>query len=168
MRQIRVHGQDRPYHHPRVGINGRMDAIQAAVLLAKLDIFDQEVERRVRIGEVYSQLIEEAFRSVRADNGVTTPYIESHNLSVYAQYTIEVPARDKVQAFMKSRGIPTAIHYPVPLHLQPAFSNLGLGRGSFPVSKAAAERVISLPMHPYLTEEQQFEVLGALREAVVG
>jgi UDP-2-acetamido-2-deoxy-ribo-hexuluronate aminotransferase len=86
---------------------------------------------------------------------------------VYAQYTVEVPDRDKVEQGMKARGVPTAVHYPVPLHLQPVFASLGLGAGSFSKSEAAGRRVISLPMHPYLTEEQQVRVVQALKESVL-
>jgi len=164
--QLRAHGEDGRYHHPRVGLNGRMDSIQAAVLLVKLDAFDQEVESRARIGEAYSRMIDDAFLDATPESLVTTPFVEPDNLSVYAQYTVEVPDRDKVQANMKSRGIPTAVHYPVPLHLQPAFSDLGLGRGSFPVSEAVAERVISLPMHPYLSDDRLSDIVIALTQSL--
>ncbi|HEY4367224.1 MAG TPA: DegT/DnrJ/EryC1/StrS family aminotransferase [Steroidobacteraceae bacterium] len=169
MSEIRVHGQDRRYHHPRLGINGRFDTLQAAVLLAKLEIFDDEVAARARIGSRYAALIDEAFRSV-ADPArrVSAPWLAPGCTSVYAQYTVEVTDRPKVEEGMKARGIPTAVHYPVPLHLQPVFANLGQGVGAFPVSEAAAKRVISLPMHPYLTEDQQVQVVKALKEAVAG
>jgi UDP-2-acetamido-2-deoxy-ribo-hexuluronate aminotransferase len=164
MREIRVHGQDRRYHHPRLGINGRLDTLQAAVLLAKLEIFDDEVAARMRIGGRYSEMIAEAFR----DEGdpsrrVTTPLLAPGCTSVYAQYTIEVANRDQVAEKLKAQGIPTAIHYPVPLHLQPVFADLGQGAGAFPVSEEAGRRVLSLPMHPYLTEAQQARVVQALR-----
>ena len=168
LREIRVHGQDRRYHHPRVGINGRMDTLQAAVLLAKLEVFDEEVSERERIGRRYSSLIEETFRDDGSGFEIGIPFVEPHNGSVYAQYTIEVPRRDDVQRRMSERGIPTAVHYPVPLHRQPAFSVLEQGEGRFPAAEAAARRVISLPMHPYLTEEQQVQVVTELREAVRG
>ena len=166
-REIRVHGQDRRYHHPRLGINGRLDTLQAAILLSKLDIFDDEVAARERIGARYTQLIDEAFASAPAEQRATTPYVAPNCTSVYAQYTVEVPNRAKVEEGMKARGVPTAVHYPVPLHLQPVFSNLNQGPGSFPVAEAAAARVISLPMHPYLTEAQQDQVVAALKDAVL-
>lgn len=165
MREIRVHGQDRRYHHPRLGINGRLDTLQAAVLLAKLEIFEDEVQARNRIGARYSDLIREAFKGAEA---VTTPFIAPDSTSVYAQYTIEVENRGKVEAGLKARGIPTAVHYPVPLHLQPVFAPLGQGPGSLPVSEKVASRVLSLPMHPYLSEAQQESVVAALVEAVKG
>lgn len=169
MREIRVHGQDRRYHHPRLGINGRLDTLQAAVLLAKLEVFDEEVEARARIGARYDQLIAEAFAE-ESDPArqVVTPYLEPHCTSVYAQYTVQVADRAKVEQGLKARGIPTAVHYPVPLHLQPVFAGLGQGAGSFPISEAAGRRVISLPMHPYLTEDQQRQVVEALKAAVCG
>jgi UDP-2-acetamido-2-deoxy-ribo-hexuluronate aminotransferase len=167
MGEIRVHGQDRRYHHPRLGINGRLDTLQAAVLLAKMDIFEDEVAARAKAGERYTSLINEAFRDVPDEKyRVTTPAIASECTSVYAQYTIEVSDRAKVEKEMKARGIPTAVHYPVPLHLQPVFAELKQGEGAFPVAEAAAARVISLPMHPYLTEEQQARVVKALKESV--
>jgi UDP-2-acetamido-2-deoxy-ribo-hexuluronate aminotransferase len=166
-REIRVHGQDRRYHHPRLGINGRLDTLQAAVLLAKLEIFDDEVAARERIGKRYSELIEEAFASAPPEKRVAGPYVAPECTSVYAQYTVEVPNRAQVEERMKARGIPTAVHYPVPLHMQPVFASLQQGPGSFPVAEAAAARVISLPMHPYLSEEQQREIVSALRDAVL-
>ncbi|MGH8175654.1 MAG: DegT/DnrJ/EryC1/StrS family aminotransferase [Steroidobacter sp.] len=169
MREIRVHGQDRRYHHPRLGINGRLDTMQAAVLLAKLEIFDDEVRAREKIGARYSEMIAEAFgRQTDPARRVITPYLAPECTSVYAQYTIEVADRTKVEEGLKARGIPTAVHYPVPLHMQPVFANLGQGAGTFPVSESVGRRVLSLPMHPYLTEDQQAHVVSALTEVVLG
>ena len=156
MEEIRVHGQDRRYHHPVIGVNGRMDTLQCAVLLAKLPSFPDEVKARGMLGAHYTTLIN--------DNcpGVIPPFIEDHNSSVYAQYTVQVDNRDAVQKRLQESGIPTAVHYPVPLHLQPAFASLGLGEGSFPVSEAAAKRVMSLPMHPFLSPIKQESIVSAL------
>jgi UDP-2-acetamido-2-deoxy-ribo-hexuluronate aminotransferase len=154
MRQIRVHGQDRRYHHPALGINGRMDTLQAAILLAKLEIFDEEVTARGLIGARYSELLQDF---------LVTPSVSPEQTSVYAQYTVQVDNRDALQKKLAEQGVPTAVHYPVPLHLQPAFAALGQGRGSFPVSEAAGERVMSLPMHPYLTETDQDVIVAALK-----
>jgi UDP-2-acetamido-2-deoxy-ribo-hexuluronate aminotransferase len=166
-KELRVHGQDRRYHHPRIGINGRMDSIQAAVLLAKLPAFPGEVEARERIGKRYTALIEAAFGHVDdLERRATTPFVEAHNGSVYAQYTIEVSDRGLVQPRMAERGIPTAVHYPVPLHLQPAFKSLGQSAGGFPRSEAVAARVMSLPMHPFLDEATQSEIVQTLRAAL--
>lgn len=157
MREIRIHGQDRRYHHPVIGLNGRLDTLQAAILLAKLDAFPEEVAARERIGARYT----EQLRGV-----VQTPVLREGNSSVYAQYTIEVDNRDAVQAALKDAGVPTAVHYPIPLHLQPAFASLGLGEGSFPLAEAAGRRVMSLPMHPYLDEPTQDRIVAAVRAAV--
>lgn len=157
MRQIMSHGQDRRYHHPILGINGRLDTLQAAVLLAKLAIFDDEVAARERIGSRYSELLQ----------GVAgTPVLAAECSSVYAQYTIQVNNREELAKTLQAQGIPTAVHYPVPLHLQPVFQGLGKPAGSFPVAEQAAERVISLPMHPYLTDEQQCRIAAAVTAAV--
>lgn len=145
MREIRVHGQDRRYHHPIIGINGRMDTLQAAIVLAKLEAFYQEVAVRERIGIKYSELL---------GGSVTTPYIEPYNTSVYAQYTVQVDNREQIQERLKVQGIPTAVHYPIPLNLQPAFADLNQPEGSFPIAEAVAKRVMSLPMHPYLEDDQ--------------
>ncbi len=153
MKQIRVHGQDRRYHHPLLGLNGRLDTIQAAILLAKLEVFPEEVKLRMEIGNRYSELLKDK---------AIVPYIEPFNTSVYAQYTIQVDNRDLVKTKLNESGIPNAVHYPIPLHLQPVFSFLNQGEGSFPVSEAVAKRVMSLPMHPYLTEEEQLKITRVL------
>jgi UDP-2-acetamido-2-deoxy-ribo-hexuluronate aminotransferase len=159
MSQIRLHGQDRRYHHPRIGLNGRIDTLQAAILLAKLEIFAEEVELRGKIGAEYTKLL-------KAVPGVVTPYIESFNTSVYAQYTVKVENREELQKKLTAAGVPTAVHYPIPLNLQPAFSYLNQPAGTFPVAEEAAKRVMSLPMSPYLTEEQMNNVAEVLRSSV--
>lgn len=159
MRQIRAHGQDRRYHHARPGLNGRMDTLQAAVVLAKLTIFQDEVATRSRIGARYSELLA---------GHVVTPDILPGNTHVYAQYTIKVRQRDVVQATLKEKGIPTAVHYPIPLHLQPAYSSLRLPEGSFPLSEDAAGMVLSLPMHPYLSEEEIVCITAAVIDSLAG
>ena len=152
IRQIARHGQDRRYHHIRVGVNSRLDTLQAAILLPKLEILDDEMQARQRVAETYTKLFNEA--------GVnTTPCIEAHNQSAWAQYTIQVESRDDVQAKLKEQGIPTAVHYPIPLNKQPAVANANV---SLPVGDAIAERVMSLPMHPYLTAEAQEKIVAAL------
>lgn len=161
MREIRVHGQDRRYHHPVIGVNGRLDTLQAAILLAKLPQFVEEVRLRGELGARFS----EQFAAGGAN--VVTPYIEPHNTSVYAQYTIQVDDRPALQEALKADGIPTAVHYPVPLHLQPAFSSRGAPpAGSFPVAEACAARVMSLPMHPYLDHASQDQIVAAVSTAI--
>lgn len=156
MRQIARHGQDRRYHHIRVGVNSRLDTLQAAILLPKLEILDDEMQARQRVAETYSQLFTEA--------GITTiPFLEAHNQSAWAQYTTQVDKRDKVQAKLKEQGIPTAVHYPIPLNKQPAVAD---SNAVLPVGDAVAQKVMSLPMHPYMTQEEQERIVNALREAV--
>lgn len=157
MRQIRLHGQDRHYHHPRVGINGRMDTIQAAILLAKLDIFPEEVVARQRIASSYNNLL---------SNKTTSPYIEPHNQSVYAQYTLLVNNRGDIQEKLKIAGIPTAVHYPIPLNLQPVFKYLKQQEGSFPIAENIAEKVMSLPMSPYLSDYDIERITAAVKAAL--
>lgn len=181
MREIRVHGQDRRYHHPRLGVSGRLDTLQAAILLAKLGRFDWEVERRKAIGTRYTELLlaatdtlentrndKEHFHAFPCDSAakIIPPYIEPHNTSIYAQYTIQVDDRDAVIAQLNAQGIPTAVHYPVPLHLQPAFSGHGYREGDLPGAEAAARRVMSLPMGPDLGEEDQARIAKAVLYAV--
>lgn len=157
MRQIRSHGQDRRYHHPVIGLNGRIDTLQAAILLAKLPTFDEEVAARARIGARYIELLKDV---------VQVPVVAAGSSSVFAQFTIEVDNRDVVQARLKEAGIPTAVHYPVPLNLQPAFAHLNLPEGSFPISEAASRRVMSLPMHPFLDEATQDAIVAAVKHAL--
>jgi UDP-2-acetamido-2-deoxy-ribo-hexuluronate aminotransferase len=159
MREIRVHGQDRRYHHPRIGINGRLDTLQAAILLAKLERFDWEVAQRQRVGAGYTAQITEHCPSI------TTPHIEAHNTSVFAQYSILVENRDQVANQLNEQGIPTAVHYPVPLNQQPAYQELSDG-GPTPTSGNIACRVMSLPMGPDLSEPEQSRIISALALAV--
>ena len=156
MREIMNHGQDRRYHHPKLGINGRIDSIQAGVLLAKMDIFEEEVKLRAEVGARYIQKLNEA--------GITTtPNVKEGNTSVYAQFTIQVDNREAFLANMQEQGIPTAVHYPVPLNKQPVFAGSSC---SVPVSEAVADKVVSLPMHPYLSAEDQDKVVAAVKASV--
>ena len=156
MRELGNHGQDRRYHHKRVGINGRMDTIQAAVVLAKLEILDAELVARNETAGRYTALLR---------GKVKTPEVQPDRTCVWAQYTIEADDRDTLQRAMTEQGIPTAVHYPEALHLQPVFAHLGLHEGSYPVAERAAKRVISLPMHPYLTPLAIEEIVRALMAA---
>jgi len=158
LRELRNHGQDAPYHHPRLGINGRMDGMQAAVILAKLAIFDEEVEDRHRIGSRYSELL--------ADSECVVPYIPSDYQSVYAQYTLQVNDRDRVRKALQQAGIPSAVYYPITLDQQPALREISRIDGQLEVTHALAEKVVSLPMHPYLDEQTQDHIVDALRQAL--
>jgi UDP-2-acetamido-2-deoxy-ribo-hexuluronate aminotransferase len=157
IRQVMNHGQDRRYHHPMIGLNGRFDTLQAAVLLAKFEIFEEEVSLRAEIGSRYSSKFSSA-----AAGRITTPFIESYNTSVYAQYTVQVENRDSLQQSLQAKGVPTAVHYPVPLNLQPAFAELGRPSGSFPIAEAVAGKVMSLPMHPYLSDADMDRIVAAV------
>ena len=163
MQELRNHGQEGRYRHTRVGFNGRLDTLQAAVLLAKLDVFDEELTARGEIANRYTALLH---------NAVKTPRVLPDRTSVWAQYTIEVEVRPAVESSLTGEGIPTAVHYPTPLHLQPVYVSLakdrGWTRGSFPVAERAADRVLSLPMHPYLTPLQTETVAEAVQAAVRG
>lgn len=154
MRQIARHGQDRRYHHIRVGVNSRLDTLQAAILIPKLEILDDEMQARQRVAETYNHLFTEA-------GVMTIPFIESHNQSAWAQYTIQVDSRDQIQAKLKEQDIPTAVHYPIPLNKQPAVADES---AILPVGDAIAERVMSLPMHPYMNEEEQERVVKAVAQ----
>ena len=153
LRQIARHGQDRRYHHVRVGVNSRLDTLQAAILLTKLSIFDEEMALRQQVAERYAALLppppREGGGGGEGEN-ITTPYIEPHNTSAWAQYTIRVNNRDAVQEKLKAAGIPTAVHYPIPLNRQPAVADPA---AQLPVGDALAQRVLSLPTHPYLDKD---------------
>lgn len=154
MRQIARHGQDRRYHHIRVGVNSRLDALQAAILLPKLAVFDAEIALRQQVAERYTKLLSEA--------GITTtPYIKPHNTSAWAQYTIRVTDRDSLQGKLKEAGIPTAVHYPIPLNKQPAVADANV---HMPVGDEVAQQVMSLPMSPELSEGDQVYISGMLCE----
>ena len=160
MREIRVHGQDRRYHHSRIGINGRMDTLQAAIVLAKLERFDWEVAQRQKIGARYTELLSPVLGEM-GDLEIQTPFIESYNTSVYGQYTLQVQDREFLQDKFKQAGIPTAVHYPLPINEQPAFNN-NYGNDSTPIARAMAKRVLSLPMGPDLTAAAQDMIVSVL------
>ncbi|MFA5665046.1 DegT/DnrJ/EryC1/StrS family aminotransferase [Castellaniella sp.] len=152
LRQIARHGQDRRYHHIRVGMNSRLDTLQAAILLPKLAILDDEIAARQRVADTYARLLADV-------PGIVPPTVLPHNQSAWAQYTIQLAERDAVQARLKAAGIPTAVHYPIPLNRQPAVAD---PNATLPVGDALAQRVLSLPMHPYMDEEQQARVAAVL------
>lgn len=155
LRQIARHGQDRRYHHVRVGVNSRLDTLQAAILLPKLEIFPCELQQREQVAQGYARLLGQA--------GVAAPFVEAYNSNAWAQYTVQVADRDQVQERLKAAGIPTAVHYPIPLNRQPAVKDEAV---VLPVGDAIAERVMSLPMHPYLDEAAQRSIVQSLRESL--
>lgn len=153
IRQIARHGQERRYYHVRVGVNSRLDTIQAAILLPKLEILDDEIQTRQKVAETYNQLFNEI-------GILTTPFVEEYNQSAWAQYTIQVDNRNEIQEKLKTQGIPTAVHYPIPLNKQPAVAD---GSIVLPVGDVIADRVMSLPMHPYLNIDEQEKIVNSLR-----
>lgn len=157
MRAIRTHGGLKRHHHPYLGMNGRFDTLQAAVLLAKLPHFPAEVEARGLLGRRYSDLLRPS---------CVVPEVLPGNTHVYAQYTIRVPNRDRVGERLKQKGVPTAVYYPKCLHEQPVFSSLGYPWGAFPLAEQASREVISLPMHPFLAESDLESVAARVIEAI--
>jgi dTDP-4-amino-4,6-dideoxygalactose transaminase len=157
LRRLRVHGGLKTYFHDEVGYNSRLDALQAAVLLAKLRHLDTWSERRRSNAAYYDK----AFADV---NQVVTPFVDPNNVSIFNQYTLRVERRDELQAFLAARKIGNSIYYPLPLHLQPCFAYLGYKEGALPESERASKEVISLPIYPELTRTQQDEVIDAIRD----
>jgi dTDP-4-amino-4,6-dideoxygalactose transaminase len=155
LRRLRLHGGSRQYHHDEVGFNSRLDTLQAAVLLAKLPHLAEWSAARAANAARYT----EAFAG---HPEVCPPAVDPANTHIYNQYTIRVPRRDALQAHLRAHGIGSAIYYPLPLHLQPCFAPLGYRRGSMPVSEAAADAVISLPIYPEMTRQQQDAVIDAV------
>jgi dTDP-4-amino-4,6-dideoxygalactose transaminase len=157
LRSLRMHGQgtDR-YEHARVGLNSRLDTIQAAILLEKLKIFPDEIERRDAIAQRYNEEL--------GGNSISVPYVIPGARSVWAQYTLQVENREALQADLKEQGIPTAVYYPIPLNAQRAYR--ACPSVPVPVSEALSKRVVSLPMHPYLDEATQDRIIAAVLESI--
>lgn len=149
LRSMRVHGKGSDkYENVRIGINGRMDTLQAAIMLPKLEILPDEIAARQRVAEGYGQRLS-------LIPGVTPPTVPPHCLSAWAQYSILCDNRDALAAHLKAAGVPTAIYYPKPLHVQSVFAGLGYAAEDMPISSSLSDRILSLPMHPYLSEEDQ-------------
>ena len=154
IRQIARHGQDRRYHHVRVGVNSRLDTLQAAILLPKLAVFDDEILFRQVVANRYMEQLQAAEQLV-------LPAVEPHNVSVWAQFTVRAKNRDAVQKQLQAVGVPTAVHYPIPLNRQPAVADAAV---ELPVGDLVAGEVMSLPMHPFMNEEIQGRIAGTLLE----
>jgi dTDP-4-amino-4,6-dideoxygalactose transaminase len=167
---LRVHGQavksdivgktfehDPKYLNVRIGMNSRMDTIQAAVLLEKLKIFDDEIAARNRVADRYAQGLGDL---------VKIPTVQQGGVSVWAQYTIELEGRDELGPYLREQGVPTAVYYPIPIHKQGVYSHYPVAPGGLPVTQAKAGQVISLPMHPYLKEDDQDLIVAAIRAFV--
>ena len=159
MREIRVHGQSGRYHHTRIGVGGRMDTLQCAVVLAKLERFDWELARRQEVADRYERLL------AQAAPGLKAPGVRPDRTSAWAQYTLRVPRRDALQRSLQAAGVPTAVHYPAPLHRQPAYAAWP-STAPLTVSEQAAAEVISLPMHADLAAEIQERIVNAVAHAL--
>jgi len=159
MESLRVHGKgDHKYDNVRIGINGRLDSLQAAILLAKFDIFPEEIQLRQQVAKRYTEFF-------NTHPGITRPFVPHGYKSAWAQYSVLAGGeqqRAELQNNLKEAGVPTAIYYPQPLHLQSAFSSLGYKKGDFPISEDCARRIFSLPMHPYLTEAEQQKIADSI------
>lgn len=157
MKSLRLHGQTERYHHKYIGMGGRMDTIQAAVLNVKMNHYLKDIENRQLVAEEYSKQL---------SGSVITPKLLDFNTSVWAQYSIRVENREMVVKKMKEAGIPTAIHYPRPLHLQECFANLEYAEGDFPIAEKVSNEILSLPMNPYLKKEEVDNISNQLKTAL--
>jgi len=158
IKSLRIHGQTKRYYHKYIGVGGRLDTIQAAVLLQKLKFYDKDIQKRQDIAARYSA--ELSLKSIKI------PFVEEYNTSVWAQYSVRVKNRDHIQEALKEKGIPTAIHYPKPLHLQECFKYLDHKENDFPVSERVSKEIMSLPMNPYLTIEEIEYITEALKDVL--
>lgn len=148
IKSLRVHGQSKRYHHQYIGMGGRMDTIQCAVVNVKLKHYEKDLALRQEVATKYNEKLK------MKNEKLVLPFIDNRATSAYAQYSIRVQNRDEVQAQLKEHGIPTAVHYPMPLHLQEAFTYLGYKKGDFPIAETVSEEIMSLPMNPYLRDDQ--------------
>ena len=156
IRTLSNHGQEERYKHKYIGINGRLDAVQAAILNVKMKYFADEVQKREEIGARYSELLK--------DSGITPPHVKEDRTSVFAQYSIRCKNREDLSSKLNQAGIPTAVHYPISLHQQEAFADLGYKMGDFPISEKISSEIMSLPMSPFLTFEQQDFIVKTIKE----
>ena len=155
---MRVHGQTKRYQHRYIGINGRLDTLQAAILLVKLKYFDKELSQRAKVAKLYDNLL--------AEYDIVIPFIKSDRTSVHQQYSIRVKHRHKVIDYLTSKQVPVAVHYPTPLHLQECFRFLGYIEGDFPVAERVSREIMSLPMSAYITSAQQQYIANVIQDVV--
>jgi UDP-2-acetamido-2-deoxy-ribo-hexuluronate aminotransferase len=148
MKSLRVHGQSKRYHHQYIGIGGRMDTIQCAIVDVKLKHYAKDLVLRQEVASKYSEKL-----AVSSEQ-LILPHIDTKCTSAFAQYSVRVKNRDEVQAKLKEQGIPTAVHYPMPLHLQECLAYLGYKKGDFPVSEQVSSEIMSLPMNPYVSDDE--------------
>lgn len=148
IKSLRVHGQSKRYHHKYIGMGGRLDTLQAAILNVKLKYYAKDLELRQEVASKYTE-------SLKSKSNLILPLLDEKATSAWAQYSIRVKNRDKLQSSLKAKGIPTAVHYPMSLHLQECFEYLGYKKGAFPISEMVSEEIMSLPMNPYLSDEER-------------
>ncbi|MCF6244300.1 MAG: DegT/DnrJ/EryC1/StrS family aminotransferase [Sulfurovum sp.] len=146
MRSLRVHGQSKRYHHKYIGMGGRMDTIQCAIVDVKLKYYEKDLALRQEVAKKYTQALE--------GKDLILPFVDERATSVWAQYSVRVQNRDEVQAKLKEQGIPTAVHYPIPLHLQECFEYLKYKKGDFPIAERVSAEIMSLPMNPYVGDDE--------------
>jgi len=158
VKALRVHGAVERYNHQYIGMNGRMDTLQAAILLAKLPFFNEELVNRERIGKYYNEHLKNQFSIPKTNKG---------NRHVYAQYTLQSESRETVLEGLKSEKIPHAIYYPICIHEQPAYLDLGYQKGDFPCAEKVANSVFSLPMHPWISQEEQDKIINTLKTSIL-
>ena len=172
---IRAHGQNKRYHHKYIGLNARMDTLQAAVLNVKLKHYKEDLELRQQVAEKYNKFFNSSDLTLNAYR-LMLPYVKPDRTSAWAQYSVRLKVKDKgqkvdelrqkIQNLLKKAGIPTAIHYPMPLHLQECFEYLGYKRGDFPVAEKVSKEILSLPMNPYLSGSE-IEYVNYVLEGVL-
>ncbi len=148
IKSLRVHGQSKRYHHKYIGMGGRMDTIQCAIVDVKLKHYQKDLALRQEVARKYSEELR-----VKSEE-LVLPFVDERATSAWAQYSVRVQNRDEVQAKLKEKGIPTAVHYPMPLHLQECFSYLGYKKGDFPIAERVSNEIMSLPMNPYLSDDE--------------
>lgn len=157
IKSLRLHGQTKRYHHKYIGIGGRLDTLQAAVLNVKLKYYDRDIQNRQKVADLYNSYLKDF---------INTPQISPENTSVWAQYSIRVSDRDNIQRLLKDNGIPTAVHYPKPLHFQECFAYLNHKEGDFPIAERVSKEIMSLPMNPFLTEEEISYIATTLKSII--
>lgn len=155
MKSLRLHGQSKRYHHKYIGMGGRLDTIQAAVLNVKLKYYDKDLALRQEVASKYT-------KALKNKSNLLLPYVDEKATSAWAQYSVRVKNRDELQNKLKEVGIPTAVHYPMPLHLQECFKYLGYKKGDFPISEIVSQEIMSLPMNPYVTDKEIEYIVGNL------
>ena len=159
IKALRVHGQSKRYHHQYIGMGGRMDTIQCAVVDVKLKYYKKDLALRQEVAKKYTKALK--------NKDLILPFVDERATSAFAQYSVRIKNRDNVQTKLKEQGIPTAVHYPMPLHLQESFAYLGCKKGNFPIAEYVSEEILSLPMNPYLSDDEIAYIALCLKQKEV-